>query len=58
MKLIVDPEKCTACGLCIEACPLNAISLPGETAVIDHECCDLDGICIPVCPTEAIHFNE
>ena len=58
MKIVVDAEKCNSCGLCVDACPVGAISLSGETAVIDHDICDLDGICIPVCPTEAIDFLE
>jgi len=24
---VIDPEKCTACGLCVKACPRNLISL-------------------------------
>ena len=30
----VDPEKCVFCGMCVEMCPMNAISLTlnGETS--------------------------
>ncbi len=58
MKIVVDPQKCTSCGACIDICPQGAISLPGDTAVIDESCCDLDGICIPACPVDAISFDE
>ncbi len=27
MSAIVDKEKCTACGTCVEVCPAGAISL-------------------------------
>ena len=32
--VVVDPGKCTGCGLCIAECPLNLIELvPGETKI-------------------------
>jgi ferredoxin len=27
MQIIVDPKKCTGCGACISACPVDAIRL-------------------------------
>jgi ferredoxin len=28
--VVVDHEKCNCCGLCVKACPSNAIQLEGE----------------------------
>jgi len=53
MTAIVDPEKCTACGECVEACPLDAIEV-NDVAVVDAETCGDCGACVDVCPTEAI----
>jgi len=50
----VMAEKCTACGKCIEACPIEAISLRDGVAWIDPDICDGDAICIPACPEHAI----
>ena len=27
LKIVIDDEKCTKCGLCIKACPVAALSL-------------------------------
>ena len=50
----VDPDKCTACGLCwnIGHCP--AISHPGDTTVIDADRCLACSTCVDICPRQAI----
>ncbi len=47
----IDEEKCTACGRCRKACPVEAIS--GEKKVphkIDQSKCTKCGICFQECP--------
>ncbi len=58
MKLLVDEETCTGCGLCVDVCPVNAIRMEDGLAIIDLSLCDLDGICIPACPVHAIDYSE
>jgi ferredoxin len=50
----VITEDCTACGTCIDECPVDAIS-EGEIYVIDPDLCTDCGACADVCPVEAIH---
>ena len=54
IKVLV--EKCTGCGLCVDACPFHCITLIEGTAVISEEC-RLCGICVDVCPTKAIEIE-
>jgi heterodisulfide reductase subunit A len=55
---IVDPDACTACGQCLDACPYGAIGMTvgGErsVAVISETGCKGCGGCVPVCPENAI----
>jgi len=53
----VDPDQCTACGLCEEACPAEAITVD-ETAVVDDEKCTDCGTCVDECPSDAITMPE
>ena len=54
MAVLVDSEKCTGCGECIEVCPLDAIAMKDEVAVIDQDECGDCGSCVDACPSEAI----
>jgi ferredoxin len=47
-------EDCTACGTCIDECPVEAIA-EGDIYKIDPETCTDCGACADVCPVEAIH---
>jgi dihydroorotate dehydrogenase/Pyruvate/2-oxoacid:ferredoxin oxidoreductase delta subunit len=50
----VDPEKCSACGLCLEIGHCNAILLTDESASIDPRLCQGCSTCIDLCPKKAI----
>lgn len=50
----VDIEKCAGCGICAEACPMEAIGLVGGTAQVDQERCTDCEACVEVCPNGAM----
>ena len=51
----IDPKICTACGACISACPVQAISGErGAVPSLDMKKCIKCGACKEVCEVEAI----
>ncbi|MHC4399338.1 MAG: indolepyruvate ferredoxin oxidoreductase subunit alpha [Planctomycetota bacterium] len=54
MATVVDADLCHGCGDCVDACPLEAMSIVDEKAVVDDETCGDCGACADVCPNEAI----
>lgn len=55
MAYEISMEDCTACGACIDECPVEAISAGDEYYVIDPDICTDCGSCADVCPVDAIH---
>lgn len=55
----VDTGSCTACGLCEETCPVEAIAVDrGDAAVVKGHACIGCGLCASVCPAEAVVLVE
>lgn len=71
---VIDKEKCTACGMCVNACPKHVIKILPEKAerivlcsskqkgaVVTKACrvgCIGCGLCAKVCPSEAITIED
>lgn len=54
---IVDADRCTGCGICIEACPEKAISV-NRVAAVEPGLCVGCGECVPECPNEALALDR
>jgi len=55
---IIEPDECTACGICADVCRFDAV-IPGEDAYqIDASACEGCASCFYQCPTEAIRMEE
>jgi len=55
----IDEEKCTGCGLCVDACHEGALRLvDGKAKLVSESYCDGLGACLPECPAGAITLEE
>ena len=57
MIYTIIKDKCSACGLCADVCPVAAISQFGPY-VIDQLLCIKCGDCHAACPSLAIELVE
>ena len=56
---VVDRKICVACGVCMKACPREAISIHrGCYALVDAEKCVGCGLCAKACPAGCIRLQE
>ncbi len=50
----IDASNCSACGVCVDACPFDALTLNDSTAVVNPAKCMGCGVCQSQCVSEAI----
>lgn len=55
MAYEISKDDCTACGSCLDECPVEAIEAGEEYYIIDPDICTDCGSCADVCPVDAIH---
>jgi len=54
----IIPEKCNACGVCVQVCPVAAVEKSPTGISINPVSCVGCGICVPRCPEEAIDLKH
>ena len=56
MVAVVNNDKCTGCGTCVDICPAASIELANDKAVVDASACVDCETCVDECPESAIHM--
>jgi ferredoxin len=54
----IESADCTGCGVCVEACPMEAITLVDDVAFLDEKKCIGCGVCSYQCPASAIKLER
>lgn len=55
---VINPNKCTRCGECVDACELSLLYLTDESAMIKQQnLCSHCGACVDACGARAIKLT-
>ena len=54
----LDLESCTNCEICIDKCPIDAISKENGQIKIDKEVCLGCGVCVRACPQNSLELKR
>ncbi len=56
MPAVVNTQRCTGCGECVEVCPCEAVELIDAVAEVLEENCTECVACVDECSEEAIEL--
>ena len=54
----IDEDECVGCGVCLEECPVDTISMVNEKAEVNMGNCIHCGLCHEVCPQNAVRHDS
>ncbi|MCK9150729.1 4Fe-4S binding protein [Methanobacterium alcaliphilum] len=54
----VDDSTCQSCGICVNKCPVDALSMENDHVLVDQESCIACGECQAICPVTAIRVQS
>ena len=55
LNLSIDADLCSNCGICIVACPTDALAMIDDAPLLFRpDVCSYCGVCETVCPEEVI----
>lgn len=57
-KLMYKDDFCILCGMCIKACPFEAITNENGYIQVDKEKCKGCGLCAKKCPKHVVRIRE
>ncbi len=57
VRLVTDPDLCTACGACVRECFMGALTLSGKTVIRDESRCKACGRCATACRSGAVRLS-
>lgn len=51
-----EPETCIGCGVCVQRCQMDAVSLEEDKVVLDLDRCIGCGVCVTTCLTDSLRL--
>ena len=56
-EITIDSDTCQLCGVCVNKCPAEAMSIEEGKVVVDTEKCIMCGGCEVICPVHAVKLE-
>ncbi|GAB4315999.1 MAG: 4Fe-4S binding protein [Methanobacteriaceae archaeon] len=56
-SVVYDSDSCQSCGICVNKCPVNALTLEDDKITVDSSKCIVCGECEAICPVSAIKIR-
>jgi ferredoxin len=54
----LDAGACVGCGVCVDRCQMQALTMEDDTASLNLERCIGCGLCVSTCPSEALSLER